>query len=93
MPRRISDYPDAYAGWNLISSIGSIVSVIATYIFIYILYNQLTKGNAIYRDIWSIPKFYNDTLRVYLNRTHGSIEWCLSSPPKTHAFINLPLQS
>jgi len=93
MPRRISDYPDAYAGWNLISSIGSIVSVIATYLFIYILYNQLTKGQAIYRDIWSIPKFYNDTLRVYLNRSHGSIEWCLNSPPKVHAFINLPLQS
>ena len=32
MPRRISDYPDAFAGWNLISSIGSIVSVVGNLI-------------------------------------------------------------
>ena len=34
MPRRISDYPDAFTGWNLISSIGSIVSVVASLIIL-----------------------------------------------------------
>ena len=37
MPRRISDYPDAFAGWNLISSFGSIVSVVAAWLFLYIV--------------------------------------------------------
>jgi cytochrome c oxidase subunit 1 len=49
MPRRISDYPDAFAGWNFISSFGSIVSVIATVLFLYIVYNQLVSGEAIAR--------------------------------------------
>ena len=93
MPRRVSDYPDAFAGWNLISSLGSMISVIAAYIFIYILYKQLTKGEFVSRFNWNIVKFFTDILRNYLNRAYTSIEWCLNSPPKAHAFVNLPIQS
>jgi len=39
MPRRIPDYPDAFSGWNLISSFGSLISVIATILFGYIIYD------------------------------------------------------
>jgi cytochrome c oxidase subunit 1 len=42
MPRRISDYPDAYAGWNTIASIGSMISVVATLLFFYIVHRALT---------------------------------------------------
>ena len=44
MPRRISDYPDAFAGRNFISSLGSIISVVATVLFLYIVYVQLVDG-------------------------------------------------
>jgi cytochrome c oxidase subunit 1 len=42
MPRRISDYPDAFAGWNYIASLGSMISVVATLFFFYLLMNMFT---------------------------------------------------
>lgn len=42
MPRRISDYPDAFAGWNYIASVGSMISVVATLFFCYVLLNMFT---------------------------------------------------
>lgn len=93
MPRRISDYPDGFAGWNLVSSFGSIVSVAATWLFLYILYVQLVEGKAAYRYSWLTAQFYTDILQAFLNRAYNSIEWAISSPPKPHAFLSLPLQS
>jgi cytochrome c oxidase subunit 1 len=93
MPRRISDYPDAFAGWNLISSFGSIVSVVATWLFLNILYHQLVEGNSVSRYPWLTPQFYTDFLQTLLMRAYTSLEWCLNSPPKPHAFASLPLQS
>lgn len=93
MPRRISDYPDAFAGWNLISSVGSIVSVIAAWLFLYIVYLQLVEGKIADRNPWMTPGFYTDVLQANLNRYYSSLEWGLSSPPKPHAFVSLPKQS
>jgi len=95
-PRRISDYPDAFAGWNLISSFGSIISVVATWLFLYIVYVQLVEGKATSRYPWLTPQFYTDTLQAILNRSYDSLEWALNSPPDAllaHAFVSLPLQS
>jgi cytochrome c oxidase subunit 1 len=93
MPRRISDYPDAFAGWNLISSFGSIISVVATWLFLHLVYLQLVEGKAATRYPWLTPQFYSDTLQTLLNRSYNSLEWALNSPPKPHAFVSLPLQS
>ena len=93
MPRRISDYPDAFAGWNLISSIGSLVSVVSAWLFLYIIYLQLVEGKVASRNPWLTPGFYTDVLQANLNRCYSSLEWGLSSPPKPHAFVSLPLQS
>ena len=93
MPRRISDYPDAFAGWNFISSFGSIISVVATWLFLRILYNQLTQGKNILRYPWATAQFFTDYLQYYLNRVYTSLEWALNNPPKPHSFVSLPLQS
>lgn len=93
MPRRISDYPDGFAGWNLISSFGSMISVVATIIFLYIVYAQLVSGKEAYRFTWVNAEFFGDTLQTMLTRATPSLEWNLTSPPKPHAFVSLPLQS
>jgi len=43
MPRRIPDYPDAYAGWNFVASIGSYVSICSLIIFFIVVYYALTS--------------------------------------------------
>ena len=93
MPRRISYYPDAFAGWHLVSSFGSIVSVVAAWLFLYIVYIQLVEGKPAGRYPWLTPQFYTDALQASLNRNYNSLEWALTSPPKPHAFVCLPLQS
>jgi cytochrome c oxidase subunit 1 len=50
MPRRVPDYPDAYAGWNIIASYGSYLSAISSLFFFYIVYVTFAEGEA-YDDI------------------------------------------
>jgi cytochrome c oxidase subunit 1 len=38
MPRRIPDYPDAYAGWNTVASFGSMITNVGIIYFVYIVY-------------------------------------------------------
>ena len=93
MPRRISDYADAYTGWNMVSSFGSILSVVATGIFLNVVRKQLVHGKQALDYIVSTLGHYTDLVQSVLNRASGSLEWSLDSPPKPHAFTSLPLQS
>jgi cytochrome c oxidase subunit 1 len=44
MPRRVPDYPDAFAGWNAVSSLGSLLSALSALLFFYILFLTLTSN-------------------------------------------------
>ena len=59
MPRRISDYPDAFAGWNYVSSLGSMVSVISAFFFFYLVLNMFTV---------QYPVTQRNPWRVYASR-------------------------
>jgi len=94
MPRRIPDYPDAFSGWNAISSFGSLVSVIATILFGYILYDILSSENYSSNNPWYvIPYFTSVTEYKEENKPINTLEWTLASPISFHAFKMLPIQS
>jgi cytochrome c oxidase subunit 1 len=96
MPRRIPDYPDAFAGWNLVSSFGSMVSIVATVLFIYILYDLLSKQEYnLANNYWRVPAFFESTTSKEgaLTETASTLEWSLASPPAFHTYNSLPVQS
>src|SRR3954447_4336424 len=77
MPRRYVDYPDAFAGWNMISSIGSYISGFGVLIFLYGLFDAfyLRKERAA-NNPWGPGA--------------TTLEWTLTSPPPFHQFNTLP---
>lgn len=75
IPRRYSDYPDAYTIWNIISSIGSTISLFGILIFIYIIWESLTSKRYI----------------IFSNQINSSIEWFQNTPPAEHSYSELPL--
>ena len=94
MPRRIPDYPDAFAGWNAVSSFGSLISVVATVLFGYIIYSIFADEVKVNNNPWAVPSFFTDTLTFKTDlQTGNTLEWALSSPIELHAFQTLGIQS
>ena len=94
MPRRIQDYPDAFAPFNELSSIGSIISVIATILFAYIIYDIFANGKEVNNNPWAVPSYFT-SLEQFNSETQtaNTLEWALASPIPFHAFNMLPVQS
>jgi cytochrome c oxidase subunit 1 len=94
MPRRIPDYPDAFAGWNAISSFGSLISVMATVLFCYIIFDIFANGKVVNNNPWAVPSFFTNT-PVFNSETHSAntLEWALETPIPFHAYNMLPVQS
>ena len=94
MPRRIPDYPDAFSIWNAVSSFGSLISVVATVLFGYIVYDLFANGKEVSNNPWAIPSYFTSLSQVNNEtQTSNSIEWVLASPVPFHAFNMLPVQS
>ena len=76
MPRRYVDYPDGYAGWNAVSSVGIYISVAAHLIFLAGAAYTLFAGRRVGANYWGTGA--------------TTLEWTVSSPPPFHQFERLP---
>lgn len=92
MPRRISDYPDCYSDWNYLSSIGSIVSLVSAFLFIYIVYKQFADKIVSSNPSLLITEYFNFRNKIIKLKSE-QFEFNLSIPPKFHAFNELPVTS
>nr|WPW47387.1 cytochrome c oxidase subunit 1 [Asclepios apicalis] len=75
MPRRYSDYPDMYMSWNVISSIGSTISILGTMMFILIMWESMVSQRKI----------------MFIMNLNSSIEWLQNYPPAEHSYNEMPI--
>lgn len=77
IPRRYSDYPDAYTIWNIISSIGSVISLFRVLFLIFTIWEAFSSSRK---------------ALLPLNLS-SSIEWLQNLPPAEHRYSELPILS
>jgi cytochrome c oxidase subunit 1 len=76
MPRHYADYPDAYAYWNKISSMGSYITALGTIVFFVGMAMSMMAKRKVGENPWG--------------EGATTLEWTLPSPPAFHSFETLP---
>ena len=76
MPRRYVDYPEAFAYWNYVSSIGSYISGIGTLVFFAGIIHAFARRETAVSNPWG--------------EGATTLEWKLPSPPPFHTYETLP---
>jgi cytochrome c oxidase subunit I len=78
MPRRYIDYPEAFAHWNYISSIGAFIAFASFVWFLCVVFYTLFAGKRV-----TEPNYWHEEFA-------DTLEWTLSNPPPEHTFEILP---
>nr|WRK68077.1 cytochrome c oxidase subunit I [Thaumaglossa rufocapillata] len=74
MPRRYSDYPDAFNSWNIISSIGSMISTASILMLMICIWEAFTSKRMVISSM----------------NMNSSIEWLQITPPSEHTYSEIP---
>ncbi len=80
MPRRYIDYPEQFALWNYVSSLGAFLSGFSMLFFFAIMFYSLRYGQRVTEPMYWGPQ------------PDPTLEWTLSNPPPEHTFEVLPTQ-
>lgn len=76
MPRRYIDYPDVFAFWNWVSSMGYIITAVGVVVFLFGVWEAFARKRVAGDNPWG--------------EGATTLEWTLSSPPPFHQFETLP---
>ncbi|HZZ32419.1 MAG TPA: cytochrome c oxidase subunit 1, partial [Phenylobacterium sp.] len=79
MPRRYVDYPEGFAFWNKVSSIGYAITLVGVGVFLVVLIDAMVSRRKAEANPWG--------------EGATTLEWTLSSPPPFHQFNELPVVS
>ena len=77
MPRRYVDYPDGFAYWNKVSSIGYAITLVGVGVFLVVLIDAMVSRRKAEANPWG--------------EGATTLEWTLPSPPPFHQFNELPV--
>jgi len=77
MPRRYIDYPDVFAGWNYVSSIGAYIAGAASVFFLYMAVHSILFGKKSVANPWG--------------EGATTLEWTVPSPAPFHTFEEPPV--
>ena len=91
MPRRYSDYPDTIIKWNVVSSLGSLISFTATLVFIFILWEAFASQRRVITNtnMPSALEWVPDTLPLdFHNLRETGVITNLSESQFRHLFVN-----
>jgi cytochrome c oxidase subunit 1 len=77
MPRRYPDYPEAFAYWNGVASVGYAIMGVGVLIFFVNVIWSLVAGRRAEDNYWG--------------EGATTLEWTLTSPPPYHQFETLPV--
>ena len=77
MPRRIPDYPDAFAGWNMVSSFGAYITMLGAVLFFFIVYRTFAAGEKAATNPWGVGA--------------KTLEWTVASPAPFHTHEDAPI--
>jgi len=77
MPRRYIDYPEAFAYWNKVSTIGYMITAVGVGVFLLVLIDAMVFRRKAEANPWG--------------EGATTLEWTLPSPPPFHQFNELPI--